>query len=208
MAKYEKYKLDDEIKSKAYELFDYAKSLIKVFSEWDIVTMPNPERYLAEKRDFIEQPNIFYTEAMKFILCHEYIHAKEHLDKISKDTPFSSFMDYESEADKEAIELIKKGIFPNKINELAVHIGITIGILSMLYFSASTVGKKHPNTEDRLISALEELEINNDSPCWGIALIGIKLWSDQFALGLTLPTYSCNKKAFEEMVKQIKEKNI
>jgi len=100
---------------------------------------------------------------------------------------------------------MKKGIFPNKINELAVHIGITIGILSMFFFSPKTTAKKHPNTEDRLVTALAQLELPDDTPCWGIALVGLKLWSDQFGLNLTWDSNLTEKQAFEIIVKQIKE---
>ncbi|HNY55930.1 MAG TPA: hypothetical protein PKI86_09900, partial [Chitinophagales bacterium] len=43
-----KYKLSQEIENKAYELFDYGRSLIKIYSKWDIDHLPNPERYAAE----------------------------------------------------------------------------------------------------------------------------------------------------------------
>lgn len=201
-----KYEVSNKNIEKAYELFNYAKYLIKEFDKWDIEKLPNPEKYLAENRDFIEQPNIFYTEAMKFILCHEYIHAIRHIDKINEGQyECSHFIEYEKEADYKAIELMKQGIFPSKINELAVHIGITIGILSMFYFKPTTSATKHPNTEDRLVKALEQLELDNTSPCWGIALIGFKLWSEQFNLNLNWDTSLSEKDAFAEVIKQIKE---
>lgn len=202
---YTKHPISQEKIDKAYQLFDYSKYLIKHFDKWDIDTFPNPEKYLAEDRDFIEQPNIFYTEAMKFILCHEYIHAVRHIDKINAGQhEISHYIEYEKEADHEAIELMKKGIFPNKINELAVHIGITIGILSMFFFRPNTAATKHPNTEDRLVNALAQLELPNDTPCWGIALVGLKLWSDQFGLNLTWDANLTEKQAFEVVVEQIK----
>lgn len=204
---YEKYEVSQQKIDNAYMLFDYAKSLIKVFDKWDIDSMPNPEKYLAENRDFVEQPNIFYTEAMKFILCHEYIHAIRHIDKINGGLHEQShYIEYEKEADYKAIELMKQGIFPSKINELAVHIGITIGLLSMFFFSPKTLSSKHPNAEDRLVIALEQLQLNDTSPCWGIALIGFKLWSDQFGLGLTLNTSLSDKQAFYDVVSQIKQR--
>lgn len=205
---YTKYKIDKSIIEQAQEIFAYAKALIKVFDKWDIDKLPNPERYHAEIRDFIEQPTIFYTEAIKFILCHEYVHAIKHLDKINNGTYENShFIEFEKEADYEAIDLMKKGIFPSGINELAVHIGITIGILSMFYFRAETTAKKHPNTEDRLVSALEQLKLNENSPCWGIALVGLRLWSDQFKLNLQWDNTVSDRDAFYKIIQEIKEKD-
>lgn len=201
------YKIDNEILEKAYELFRYAKFLIVDFEEWNKDKLPNPEKYLAENRDFIEQPNCFYTEANKFILCHEYIHAIKHIDDIVNNKYENShFIEFEKEADFEAIELIKKGIFPNKMNELPIQIGITLGILSMFYFKATTSGIKHPNTEERLVSALNQLDLSDNSECWGIALVGIELWAEQFNLDLQWNKELNDKEAFNDLIYQIKEK--
>ena len=202
----EVYKIDEEILDNAYELFRYAKFLIVDFEKWDKNKLPNPEIYNAELRDYIEQPNCFYTEANKFILCHEYIHAIKHIDEIlNNKLENSHFIEFEKEADFEAIELIKKGIFPNKINELPIQIGITLGILSMFYFKATTSGIKHPNTEDRLVSALNQLNLSDDSECWGIALMGIELWGEQFELNLKWNKELKVKDAFDDIIMQIKK---
>ncbi|QNJ97039.1 hypothetical protein [Constantimarinum furrinae] len=201
----EAYEINPEIIESAEDLFGYAKSLIAAYSKWDVDSMPNPEKYLAERRDFIEQPNGFYTEAIKFILCHEYIHAIRHIDEINAgDDECSHYKEFEREADNNAIELLKKGIFPNKINELAVHIGVTLGILSMFYFRPNTDAPRHPNTEDRLVDALVQMELTDESPCWGIALIGLDLWAKQFDLGLEWKTELREKEAFDDFISQIK----
>ncbi|WP_307529326.1 hypothetical protein [Pedobacter sp. W3I1] len=67
--KKEVYKINEDEIAKARELFAYGKSLIAFYSVWDKDNLPNPEKYLAEKRNYIEQSNICYTEAMKFILA-------------------------------------------------------------------------------------------------------------------------------------------
>ena len=202
----EHYKVEQEKIDKAKELFSYAKSLVVDFEEWNKDKLPNPERYDAKDRNFIEQPNCFFTEAMKFILCHEYTHAIKHVDKINKGTyETSNFIEFEKEADFNSIELMKKGIFTTKINELAIQIGIVLGILSMFYFNASTNSDKHPNNEDRLANALEQLELSDDSPCWGVALIGLNLWIEQFELPYEWDIKLDDKSAFYKLIEQIKE---
>ena len=199
------YKVEQEKIDKAKELFIYAKSLISYYTEWDKDNLPNPERYKAKDRDFIEQTNCFFTEAMKLILCHEYTHAIKHVDEVNKGTyELSHYVDFEREADFNSIDLMKKGISPNKINELAVQIGIILGILSMFYFSAKTNSKKHPNKEERLVNALEQLDLNDDSPCWGISLIGLSMWIEQFKLPYKLNIELKDKCAFYELIEQIK----
>lgn len=204
IAGFDKYPISPELLAKANELFDYAKSLISVFDKWDVENMPNPERYLAENRNYIEQPNMFYTEAIKFILCHEYVHAIRHIDKIKAgDYEHSHYIEFEREADYEAIELMKKGIGA-KSPAHPVPIGVTLGILSMFFFKSNTKALRHPNTEDRLVQALVQLQLDDDSPCWGLALVGLKLWSEQFGLSLHWNLLLPDKEAFYEVVGQIK----
>ncbi|WP_291067446.1 MULTISPECIES: phage exclusion protein Lit family protein [unclassified Empedobacter] len=208
LAGFEKYKVEQEKIDKAIDLFAYAKSLIVDYVPWDKENLPNPEIYKAEERDFIEQPNIFYTHAIMFILCHEYIHAIKHIDIInSQKLEDSHFIEFEKEADFEAIELLKKGIMPTKINELGITVGVTIGILSMFFFRSSTSSIKHPNTEDRLTSALEQMNLSDDTPCWGIALVGIKLWAEQFNLEINISQDLTEKESYYDVIKQIKRQN-
>jgi len=204
IAGFNKYPISPELLSKAHELFDYAKSLISVFGKWDIENMPNPERYLAENRDYIEQPNMFYTEAMKFILCHEYVHAIRHIDKIKAGGyEHSHYIEFEKEADYEAIESMKKGMSA-KSPAHPVPIGVTLGILSMFFFKSTTKALRHPNTEDRLVQALVQLQLDDDSPCWGLALVGLKLWSEQFGLSLHWNPLVPDKESFYDVIGQIK----
>lgn len=205
----EVYPENEEDLKKAEELFDYAKSLIVTYAKWDKETLPNPEIYLAQKRDLIEQPNCIYTEAVKFILCHEYTHGIKHLDILNsgKEIELSGYKKFEKEADSNAIELILKGIFPNRINELPIQIGITIGLLSMFYFKATTENKIHPKTEDRLVDAVEQMQISDNHDVWGIALVGLRLWDEQFGLDFKWKFEKTDKEQFYDLIKQIKEKN-
>lgn len=172
---------------KAKELFDYAKYLIVDFKDWNKESLPNPEIYFAEKRDNVEQTNCFYTEAVKFILCHEFTHLKYHVDQIDNQTANSYFLAFEIEADNNAIDMMKRGMEQEKdpftiSHKLAIEIGIVFGLLSMFYFRANTSGLKHPNAEDRLTNALERLELVYNHFAWGIACVGLQMWDEQFGL--------------------------
>ncbi|RYJ44293.1 Peptidase U49, Lit peptidase [Flavobacterium beibuense] len=184
------YPINEENIQKAREMFDYARLLIVNFEDWDKDNLPNPEIYLAEQRTYPEQTNLYYTEAVKFILGHEYTHLKLHADQIDANTPNSSYLVFEAEADNNAIDILIAGLFPKNhfaadAQKLAVCIGIIIGILSMFYFTATTSGTRHPNMEDRLTNALERLPIEDDHEAWGIACIGLQMWDEQFNLQLT-----------------------
>ncbi len=207
------YTIRPEKIEEANELFDYAKSLIVYFSEWDKDVLPNPEIYLAQDRDYVEQTNCYYSEALKFILCHEYTHLALHIDQIEKETPDSHFLEFEKEADDKAIEYIKNGLPKGSdpfsdAHRLATENGVIFGILSMFFFSAITTGKKHPNTEDRLTNALESLDLKNNEYPWGIACVGLQMWDKQFDLNLEWNSeIKSYKEQYYEIIAQIKQQS-
>jgi hypothetical protein len=197
----------------AKEIFNYGRSLIVDFQDWDKENLSNPEVYLAEKRNYVEQTSMYYTEAMKFILSHEYTHLKIHADQINEQTQISNYLAFEMEADNKAIDMLVAGYFPpehfaSEAQRLAITIGITIGILSMFFFRATTTGIKHPNAEDRLTNALERLNLPSYHEAWGIACIGLKIWDEQFGINLT---WEDNPKShmhqYYNIVEQIKQQN-
>lgn len=216
-----RYPISEDIIQKAKDLFSYAKSLILVHDEWNKELLPNPEKYLAEERTFIEQPNMFYNEAVKFILCHEFIHAAKHLDELDKGIDISHYLDFEKEADSEAIKILKtEPLINNEVlkklgfpeiplpphGEFITQIGVIMAILSMFYFKATTDGGvKHPDVEDRLLEAIDLLEIEDTSHCWGILIVGLTLWIEQFNLGLNINYDLSYKEAFYNLIEQIKK---
>lgn len=203
---YTEHPIRQENIDKAHLLFNYAKSLIQVFEKWDKEALPNPEMYSANASDrtYIEQSNTFYTEAVKFILCHEFTHAQRHIEKIGKDLPVSHYLEFEKEADENAVILLKIGMI-NNLNQIAVEIGIVIAVLSMFFFRKTTTGIKHPNSEDRLTSVLESLQLSESHSAWGIACIGLKLWDDQFGQNLEWETETTHKNLYYNIAGQIKD---
>lgn len=191
----------------AEQLFEYGKYLIVHFMPWDKHTLPNPEVYPAENRTYVTQTNMLYTEAMKFILCHEFTHIKLHVDQINETTQDSHYLNFEIEADNNAIELMKKGI--NSINQLAVENGIILAILSMFFFNAKTTGVKHPNFEDRLTNALERLDLNGNVHAWGIACMGLQMWDNMFGLNFKWTEEPISyQEEYYKIVAQIKEQKF
>jgi len=191
---------------KAKEVFDYAKYLIRYFDRWNKDELPNPEIYPATERDYIEQTNIFYSEGMKFILCHELAHAKKHLDNLPDESCQSCFQEMEYEADNEAIDNILLGSGGER--KFIAEVGVVMGILSMIFFRSTTTGKKHPNVEDRLTNALERMQAPEDSVAWAFACVGLELWDEQFELNFDWKnkgniTY---KELYFEIVNQLKAK--
>lgn len=210
----EVYPIKEENKQLEYEMFNYAKHLIVDYTPWEKDILPNPERFLAENRLYIEQTNGFYTEAVKFIFCHEIIHLELHFDKITSETTDSHYLEYEIEADSKAIESIKAGLSdvqsPFEIaKKTVVSVGAVIGVLSMFFFKATTEGKQHPNSEDRLTNILEMFNFHDSHEIWGIACVGLKFWDNQFGHNFNwLENPTSYKEEYYSIVEQIKSRNI
>lgn len=99
-----------ELLPPAKELFDYGKSLIRVFSPWDKQHLPNPEYFDEQTPEswYILRVNNLYVEVLNFILYHETAHAEfEHIKKVKTTslTP-EERKSLEIDADTRAIELM------------------------------------------------------------------------------------------------------
>lgn len=203
---YLKYKIDPEIISKALDLFQYSVSLVRVFSVWDKDQLPNPEKYLAENRDYVEQSNILYVEALKFILFHENTHIKEHIHYIDLGIKLEThhFVAIEWEADNKALDLTMAGV-ENDSHKMLAEFGIILGVLSMFYLSPNTRATHHPNKEDRLTNVLEKLNLDKDSDNWALACLGLEMWNRQFGFNYSWTNVNTNyKDLYYSIVSDIK----
>jgi hypothetical protein len=204
---YLKYPITKVNIDSANALFDYAKYIIVDFIPWDKNKLPNPEFYSSENlnKHYVQQTDCFYTSAISFMLCHEYTHAKKHADKIDYNTTIAKRLDYEKEADADAVDMMMKGIDP--INQLAVENGIIFALLSMFFFRSSTKGIKHPDNEDRLVAAIEKLDLHDNPYAWEISCVGLRMWDEQWKLNLNwrdeIDSY---KHLFYDIINQIKER--
>lgn len=203
---YEKHPITKENIEKAKEVFSYGKFIIALYEVWNRDELPNPETYMAEKRDYVEQTNIFYTESIKFILLHEYVHAIKHISGMPQAPQNSYFLEMEKEADEVAMNMSLQG--KNELNSLAIECGSILGILSMIFFRETTTGTKHPNVEDRLTWALEKMQIGDNEYGWAMACIGLELWAEQWGLHFNwdLKGEIPYKYLYYDIVAQIKKK--
>lgn len=208
---YTKYPINQSIIRRATDLFAYASSLVIDFLPWEKDQLPNPELYNLDEKDLIEQTNTFYTEAVKFILAHEFAHLKFHVPQLSKETTDGKLLEFEKEADNFAIDTIIKGKLPNTqflapSRNIVIEIGIILGFIATLCLKGTTTGPKHPNAEDRLTNALTRLELANDHPCWGMACIGLQLWSNKFDLYLACDKTQSSRDQYFEIITLLKSR--
>ncbi|WP_313375635.1 phage exclusion protein Lit family protein [Chishuiella sp.] len=190
----------------AEELFNYAKSLIVVYSDWDKENYPNPE-YFDENTEqgwYILRTNDLFVEVLNFILYHEAAHAEfEHIKKIKENSlSEEEIKELELEADTRAIELI----LSNNRSRNSSGLSIIIGIASILFFSNNlNGGKKHPNINIRLNNAIKIFNPEDENPIWSILVLFLKIWDKQFNLGIKEErTYNDYKELYFHLLSQIK----
>jgi hypothetical protein len=195
-----------QLLKEAEELFNYGKSLIVGFVEWDKENFPNPE-YFDENTEegwYILRTNDLFVEVLNFILYHETAHAElEHIKKIkSENLSDSEVKLLEIEADTRAVELIITNIRNKNMTELA----IAIGLASMLFFKNTLGGgKRHPNLDQRIENAVMLLQPAEDSSIWPMLTLFLKEWDIQFQVGLEQQhIYDTYKDLFYDFLEQIR----
>jgi Peptidase U49. len=175
--------INDELVSKAKEVWVYAMSLIKNYSEWSL-ELPNPERYLPEDAVIIERTNGLYLSAMKFILAHEFAHIELEHATIADDNvdPNALSIRLEREADRRAFELNLAGI--TEENRVTVIMGILTGLCSILFFKSTTREEAYPDVDERIDSIIEIVNPEPQDPMWSFATLAYRLWDEYYTTGL------------------------
>ncbi|WP_430933228.1 phage exclusion protein Lit family protein [Saccharicrinis sp. 156] len=188
----------------AKEVFDYAKSLVMVFSEWDKEVLPNPEYYdsTSDEGWYIERTNDLYVEAVNFILYHEVAHAKlEHISKIETNNYTNNELkELELEADTLAIRIMLE----NCRSTLSTGLSLIIGLASMFFSSRSKKGgKEHPDIDVRIENLIKLISPEDEHPIWPLLVIFMKLWDEQFTFNFSHKTHYQNYREFYyELIKQ------
>jgi len=167
----------------AYQLWEYALSLIDDYSAWDI-NLPNPEIYSKEYEDLIPRINAMYIEAMKFVLAHEFAHVElEHSSRINPGIDENVFnKQIEKEADERAIELILKGM--DESNSMTIKVGILAGLCSLLFFKSTTKELQYPDVDNRIHALIIAIDPDDIDPMWGFAALAYRLWDKHFQKNL------------------------
>ncbi|WP_275074904.1 phage exclusion protein Lit family protein [Providencia rettgeri] len=193
----QKVNLDSKRKTLAIKSLEYALSLIEKYSDWNKGDLPNPECYLAEDAGDIEKTNELFLYGLNFIICHEFSHVDlDHCCKFETDGFLSDLekKEFELSADENAINLLRNGIYPN--NETATKIGVAIALSSLLFFNSKVSRKIHPDSDTRIINALEKLEVDDNEQSWIVACAAINLWANINKISLEWD----EKSSFKELI--------
>lgn len=195
-----------ELVKLAEELFNYSKSLVKVYSEWDKEYFPNPEYFDEDTEEgwYILRTNDLYVEVINFILYHEIAHAElEHLNKISaQKLNENNIKELELEADTRAVNLMLEKNRNIKVTELSIIIGLASMLFCNKYIDG---GSRHPNIDKRIQNAIDIIKPKEDSCLWPFLVLFLKLWDKQFEHNFTHKNeYNTYEDLYYELIKQAK----
>lgn len=192
----------DSIKlQRAYDLFNYSLSLVESYSDWNKLTLPNPEYYMKVEEDYILKTNSLFCNAIRFVLCHEISHIEN--EDFNRYTPIKSKI-IEEEADYTAMEMISLNATEDK-NDRAY--GSTIGVISMIFLSKEIYSNTHPDIDKRISNIIEYYSPDdNNHKLWLLACMAITLWNGKYNLGHMIETGSTYKEAFFNTFQGIRNK--
>jgi hypothetical protein len=160
-------------------VYRHGLSLYVFYSSLIDGKLPNPELYSAEQSFYIGKSNGLYLQAINFILCHEIAHIYlGHTKEDPRNMADSEILIRERAADNAAIDWMLEGV--TEENKATIHVGILIGLCSLLFLRSTTKSTTHPNADDRIDNLLTLVQPGDNDPMWGIAALAFRLWDDQF----------------------------
>jgi hypothetical protein len=170
------FEKDEVLFNECNELMKFASGIKRKYALLDKTKRFNPEIFDEKNEETIGNANGVFINAVNFILCHEYAHAKYQLYNRTKDD--------EVKADFEAVRLLKEGSKDkNELGNRAV--GALIGLGALLLLSKCVNSQTHPDNDKRIFDFIENLEINDDNnEIWALGCLIFAYWDNEYSIKL------------------------
>lgn len=179
---------NNELINKTIEFQQYAMSLVRFHSEWDLRVYPGPNTPDKSGKDYHIMANQLFLYAVDYVMCHEFAHLE-----LKHFTSSKPRIDLEKEADKRAYELMLSGVTSE--NKVGMETGILIALCSLLFLSHSiSGGGSHPDKHERIKEYLETINPPAESHLWSIACMLIGVWENKFSLNIGFPSHVADHK--------------
>ncbi len=140
--------LEEPLTERAYQLFNWALSLKRAYSEWPI-DLPNPEYMQDEEREFVLKINNIYLDVTTLVLVHEYAHLVEDYAGDKKGERMADNFARNALLDEQ----------PGNKKQFGRNIAAIILWLALMFINKPDFhSKTHPDLEIRLLDALQSLK--------------------------------------------------
>lgn len=180
----------------AAELFQYSMDLLSKYRDWDDYSLPNPEKYNENRKNYIEACNNVFIEAMVFILLHEFAHqfyGHNDDDYCTSDT--NKLKKMELYADDYAYDKMSTRFGTNL--QTTSQMGIAIALASLILLDESLKGgPEHPDPDYRLKRIIEKMNLDQRDGIWFIASLPFILWSYYYKVDIGMPLPGQDAKIF------------
>lgn len=166
--------LCNQLEIRAFNLQNWAMSLSKEFTIWDLESLPNPKKfYDSIEQEYCEKVNNIFLKSVSFLLLHEYAHLTLNHQISKGDIAWS--IAQEKEADNYALN---KLIDQNSTEEERKIVGLSLVLLyaSNFFLPEDYRGiwqqkKGHPNLHDRLTNSITHLNLQSEESKFYIYLL-------------------------------------
>jgi hypothetical protein len=167
----------------AHGVLETGLSLFREYDKHSFYLLANPETYDPVNQEYVGISNAIYSAAMVFVLLHEYAH---HLHGDQRISSPDIMKKQEYEADAYAYKKMAES-FSTKNGETN-KIGIILGMSALILCNERLDGgASHPDPEDRVVKALEFMNLDDKAYVWGIAGFALQVWSIEYGAILKLP---------------------
>lgn len=161
----------------AVDIFNYGLSLHYQWSNWDMNSLPNPQRFDESQEQHIGEVNGLFLYAATYILGHEFSHQQFGHDPEPMTTQ-DSIQD-ELEADKGALAIMKKAVENRTLEEIeSLKLGSLLGLGSILFpENCWDGGPAHPDADVRFAMLIDGLaNADEESDLWAFGRTVLLLW--------------------------------
>jgi hypothetical protein len=162
--------------NECYELMAFARQIKNQYAILDKFKRFNPEYFDEINEKVIGNTNGVFINAVSFILCHEYVHAKYRL--------YGNTKEDEAKTDTIAVKMLKEGAKDaNDFGNRAI--GALIGLGSLLLLTKNVNIDNHPDNDKRLLDFIENLELNDDNnEIWALGCFILAYWDNEYSVKL------------------------
>lgn len=185
--------------SQTIDFQQYAMSLFKSYSDWDLTIYPSPKTPDTSGKNYCDLATELTIYGMDYVLCHEFAHLELDHFHSTKNS-----IEKEKEADNRAFELILAG--RNGSNNVSLEMGILMGLCGLIFAKPKIGSSTHPDIIERIKSFLELINPNDNSFHWCYVCMIIGVWDNKFSKNLDFLDNENYKKMFYELCDDIYQK--